>query len=171
MEMHMNIYLNVPYSEKDSAKLLGARWDAVVRRWYYTEKQDALLFVKWFDKATSVVEKNEIPTITLKEFVLSVYGEHHASLTYKAAKVFGVPYPLQSGWLKKYGDRVANRDRLVFGKKQKKTKPKKPAKPAPVVTKTFTPLCNCNVLPWEDCEHTDALAHKAMLEMTGQVTS
>lgn len=38
-------------------------------------------------------------------------------------------------------------------------KAKKPAKTGP---KIFVPLCNCDVLPWEDCEHTDALADKAM---------
>ena len=26
--------------------------------------------------------------------------------------------------------------------------------------------CGCDVLPWEDCEHTEAAAHQAMLEMT-----
>lgn len=25
--------------------------------------------------------------------------------------------------------------------------------------------CSCDVLPWEDCEHTDEQAHQAMLEM------
>jgi len=28
----------------------------------------------------------------------------------------------------------------------------------------FAPLCDCDVLPWEDCEHTDALAEAAMLD-------
>jgi hypothetical protein len=46
-----------------------------------------------------------------------------------------------------------------------------PKKPVITGPKVLVPLCNCNVPPWEDCEHTDALAHKAMLEMTGQVTS
>jgi len=161
----MNIYLNVPYSEKDEAKLLGARWNAVVRRWYYTDKQDALLFVKWFDKATSVIQEKENESITLREYVAKMYGEHHAALTYKAAKVFGVPYPLQAGWLKKYRDRVANPERLVFQRKQKKRNKKKASKPVLVTEKPFTPLCDCNVPPWEDCEHTDELANKAMMEM------
>ena len=30
----MRLYLNVPYGEKDSAKSLGAKWDAEVRKWY-----------------------------------------------------------------------------------------------------------------------------------------
>ena len=28
------IYLNVPYSEKDEAKKLGAKWDAKNKKWY-----------------------------------------------------------------------------------------------------------------------------------------
>ena len=28
------IYLDVPYSEKDQAKALGARWDNTARRWF-----------------------------------------------------------------------------------------------------------------------------------------
>jgi hypothetical protein len=174
----MNIYLNVPYSEKEDAKLLGARWNAVVRRWYFTEKQDALLFEKWFDKATSVIEEKENKSITLREYVAEMYGGHHAALTHKAARVFGVPYPLESGWLKKYGNRVANPERLVFQRKQKKPKPKKATKPMkPMNTKlkekkpaitgpsVFVPLCECDALPWDDCEHTERMAHNSMMEM------
>ncbi|WP_214108533.1 DUF5710 domain-containing protein [Acrocarpospora catenulata] len=32
--MAERIWLDVPYSQKDEAKALGARWDAQVRRWY-----------------------------------------------------------------------------------------------------------------------------------------
>lgn len=157
----MKIYINVPYSEKDKAKALGARWDAVVKRWYYTEKQDALMFEKWFDKSTSVV--TETPdSVSLKDFVKQVYGEHHASLTSKAAKAFGVPFPLQSGWLQKYGHRVCRTDRLVFKKKVKARREILTPKDEGAV---FKPLCNCAVLPWEDCEHSDALADKAMRDI------
>lgn len=27
--------------------------------------------------------------------------------------------------------------------------------------------CDCDVLPWDDCEHTEAAAHAAMLEQLG----
>lgn len=37
--------------------------------------------------------------------------------------------------------------------------------------KVFKPLCNCNVEPWEDCEHTEELAHKAFLEMSTQTVT
>lgn len=31
--------------------------------------------------------------------------------------------------------------------------------------KVFMPLCNCNELPWDDCEHTEFDSRKAMEEM------
>lgn len=44
----MSLYLNVPYSEKDEAKALGARWNPRVKKWY-TEGgwQDYGKFAKW----------------------------------------------------------------------------------------------------------------------------
>ncbi len=33
-------YLNVPYSQKDAAKCLGARWDQGARRWFVPSKLD-----------------------------------------------------------------------------------------------------------------------------------
>lgn len=44
------IYLNVPYQQKDSAKAKGARWDAAVKKWYYTNPQDADKFTLWMEK-------------------------------------------------------------------------------------------------------------------------
>mgnify|MGYP001193604047 CR=1 FL=1 len=33
-----NIYLNVPYEEKDEAKKMGAKWDTKKKKWYITPK-------------------------------------------------------------------------------------------------------------------------------------
>jgi len=46
------IYLNVPYEDKDEAKVLGARWDMDARKWYCT---DAIVdrFSKWYTKRIS----------------------------------------------------------------------------------------------------------------------
>ena len=48
-------YLNVPFSQKDKAKALGARWDAIARRWYIPQPllNEAEKFSKWF------MEENE----------------------------------------------------------------------------------------------------------------
>ncbi|UQY80210.1 DNA polymerase III subunit epsilon [Candidatus Hepatincola sp. Av] len=42
------IYLNVPFSEKDEAKQLGAKWDGPARKWYIEEGTDLNLFKKWY---------------------------------------------------------------------------------------------------------------------------
>ena len=40
-------YLNVPYAQKDAAKALGAKWDAVNKKWYVPAGKDITLFAKW----------------------------------------------------------------------------------------------------------------------------
>lgn len=41
------IILNVPFSQKDVAKKLGARWDPIQRYWYITGDSNASKFTKW----------------------------------------------------------------------------------------------------------------------------
>jgi hypothetical protein len=163
--MH-RIYIDVPYAQKDEAKLLGARWDADVRRWYITDKQDALLFSKWFGGTVQTKPLVVGDRVTLKDFLSANYGTA-VSLTFKSARAFGIPYPLESGWAKKYADRTAPRSSVTVGKKAKPGKPVKVHVPKPAITDpaVFVPLCNCATPPWEDCEHTDALAQGAMAEM------
>jgi hypothetical protein len=40
-------YLNVPFSEKDLAKSLGARWDPAARKWYVPSDRDTAPFSRW----------------------------------------------------------------------------------------------------------------------------
>ncbi len=42
-----NIYLTVPFPEKDAAKSLGAKWDGVQRQWYVPDGRDLAPFVAW----------------------------------------------------------------------------------------------------------------------------
>ncbi len=41
------IYLNVPFAQKDEAKALGARWDAVPKKWFVPADKDIALFARW----------------------------------------------------------------------------------------------------------------------------
>lgn len=41
------VFLNVPYAEKDEAKRLGARWDAALKKWYVPQGVDAEQFSRW----------------------------------------------------------------------------------------------------------------------------
>jgi hypothetical protein len=43
----MRVNLNTPYSEKDTAKALGARWDAARRVWFIIDPQDLTPFMRW----------------------------------------------------------------------------------------------------------------------------
>ena len=49
----MKHYIDCPFEEKDQAKKLGARWDPAVRRWYYTDREDAALFKRWEPDAST----------------------------------------------------------------------------------------------------------------------
>lgn len=151
------LYIEVPYAEKDLAKSKGALWDEKVKKWYFLPVDDAMKFSRWFTSAKTVPSKQEM--ITLADFLKTNYKKT-ISLTYRSAKAFGIPYPLETGWVKKYANNTAKLSSLTVGKKIKKTASKTPVfKAEPKI------VCNCNVPPWEDCEHTDALAMKAMKEM------
>lgn len=47
------IFLNVPFREKDAAKSLGARWDAVSKRWYIPADygEDISAFSRWLESS------------------------------------------------------------------------------------------------------------------------
>lgn len=47
-------YLKVPFSQKDAAKALGAKWDATVSRWYVPEVIDLAPFSNWISGSLSV---------------------------------------------------------------------------------------------------------------------
>ncbi len=42
-----SVYLNVEMAEKDEAKILGARWDKDLKKWYAPAGIDVSLFKKW----------------------------------------------------------------------------------------------------------------------------
>jgi len=43
----MRVNLNVPYSEKDEAKRLGAKWDYLERTWYVQDMENLCQFLRW----------------------------------------------------------------------------------------------------------------------------
>lgn len=44
----MALLLNVPYSQKDEVKSLGAKWNPTLKKWYADNKSDYHKFRKWF---------------------------------------------------------------------------------------------------------------------------
>jgi hypothetical protein len=55
MTAETNISLKVPFSEKDQAKALGARWNAEQKLWYVPQGVESAPFAKWFSDAASPV--------------------------------------------------------------------------------------------------------------------
>lgn len=40
-------YINVPYAQKEAAKAIGARWDAIKKSWYVPKEIPLHHFVQW----------------------------------------------------------------------------------------------------------------------------
>lgn len=52
----MRINLAVPYSEKDAAKSLGAKWDMAHRTWYLVDIEDLTPFMRWVSNSTDMLK-------------------------------------------------------------------------------------------------------------------
>lgn len=50
-EPESRVYINVPYSEKDEAKALGAKWDKQEKSWFIEPGTDQAPFKKWLEPA------------------------------------------------------------------------------------------------------------------------
>lgn len=45
------LFLDVAFTEKDSVKRLGAKWDGAMRKWYIPQGADVHLFSRWWPEA------------------------------------------------------------------------------------------------------------------------
>lgn len=43
-------FLNVPFSEKDQARALGAKWNNQVKKWFVPTDKDLNKFKRWIEK-------------------------------------------------------------------------------------------------------------------------
>jgi hypothetical protein len=85
-------YLNVPFAQKDSAKALGARWDAANKKWYVPADKDITLFAQWQPQSGTL----ESPSTTSKPRARTVSTKTGSSansaspgvITYAADKDF-----------------------------------------------------------------------------------
>lgn len=103
----MIIYLDVPYSDKEDAKAMGCQWDSKKRQWF-ADTQDIHQFSKWFviwtkpeckPKKVKPVSKN---CMTFLDYLRHRHPTVN-SLTKSEADIIGINYPLESGWVKKFG--------------------------------------------------------------------
>lgn len=85
----MKHYIECPYSEKEDAKTLGARWDKEAKKWYYTDEQDPSLFSRWSGQPAEPLEQ---------VYLLDVIAAHRSVCWYPSA---GSDFRLL-GYLTKY---------------------------------------------------------------------
>jgi hypothetical protein len=64
------VILNLPHPEKDRAKELGAKWDAVQKEWYVPDGVELWPFEPWFTDDF----KRDHPEITSEDYTLRVNG-------------------------------------------------------------------------------------------------
>lgn len=149
----MRINLQCPFSEKDKAKALGAKWDAEKRCWYIVDVEDLTPFMRWIARKSESSSFCQEGLVNLTEYLKERYGRHAPSLSRLAAKEFGIPYPLKSGWIKEYAHRTAPRS-VVFANSVKP--PKISSKGKRVSTSNITTGIGfvepqpSEVPPWED---------------------
>jgi hypothetical protein len=78
--MLKKIKLNVPFSEKDSAKRRGAKWDSEKNLWYIFIDENIPLFAKWIDKKDIEMD-SEIASIVLQTELENCIGNmNHANI-------------------------------------------------------------------------------------------
>ena len=71
-------HLNCPFSEKDQAKSLGARWDAMKNKWYIPPGLPLEPFAKWLPN--DILERTEEPIQTaLTTTHMATYSSHDTS--------------------------------------------------------------------------------------------
>lgn len=54
------LILNVPYSEKDDAKSLGAKWNPAIKKWYVENKENYYKFIRWIEPYGNMVIIDEL---------------------------------------------------------------------------------------------------------------
>ena len=120
----MRIDLKVPYSEKDAAKILGARWDAAAKTWYVIDAVDLWPFVKWMPKHLTEPGKQIVVVKVEQKAKLSKAKQVKSKKAYERAM-----------------KRLAQKNtHFIAG----------PVTPRTDFS-MFDPGCSC--VPWEWCEH------------------
>lgn len=83
-----NTYLTVAFKDKDSAKALGARWDADQRQWYVPDGRELTPFAAWMPAgAAPVVQQSALTAFNTDAATLSVANKKGISLSQLLAGV------------------------------------------------------------------------------------
>lgn len=84
------VILEVPYSQKDEAKALGAKWNPNIKKWFITSKDDKSKFVKWLSKQPKPDSAEFQPgnSLTLKQKIYLLRSWENCYKCGNAAEVF-----------------------------------------------------------------------------------
>lgn len=64
----MSLLLNIPFSDKNKAKILGAKWNVKYRKWFVEKRSDYPRFIKW-------ILRNENYTSIVCDFIYVAEGK------------------------------------------------------------------------------------------------
>jgi exodeoxyribonuclease VII large subunit len=77
-----NTYLTVPFKDKDTAKALGAKWDAAQRQWYVPDGRELTPFSMWLHAGSPAASKSkEVLSLLDEPGILTVLGKKGVSLS------------------------------------------------------------------------------------------
>jgi hypothetical protein len=102
--INSKIYLNVPYAQKDAVKALGARWDAINKKWYVSSDLDMSLFKQWqseatIDEASLTLKAKSSSLKTAKTSSTAANQDKPGVITYPTDKDFVAYNGAQPPWL------------------------------------------------------------------------
>jgi hypothetical protein len=72
----MRINLKVPFSEKDSAKAAGARWDGQRKVWFVVGHEDLTPFTRWLNRPRGQQQKKNRVKVMSKPGVATPRTDH-----------------------------------------------------------------------------------------------
>ena len=73
------IWIDVPYSQKDEAKALGARWDRQEQSWYVPAGVDPAPFARWTPATALQARPRQPQAIPQRQYLAVPYGERVAA--------------------------------------------------------------------------------------------
>lgn len=116
----MIIDLLVPPIDNDMAKRAGAKWDKARQTWYVVNPEDIYAFSRWIPELKVAIHKEKMffkkiksdeakteECMTVRAYLQKKYNTDKPPAILKSeAKIFGIKYPLQRGWLDRHGDTI-----------------------------------------------------------------
>ena len=154
----MITFLKVPYSEKDEAKRLGARWNPEKKSWYVENVNNLLLFKKWlpdlkkFNKSVEEVVSDE----TKKTFAeWQKIFEEEERLKKKSRKLTKAQKKAKKEAIQQKANETRQRNLLLLKEREQEKIDRKNKKPIDFVGgETFTTIGEFyiesfdNSIPW-----------------------